>query len=141
MNKVIIIGNLSSDITTRTVPTASGDVNVASFSVAVNEGYGERRKTTFFRVSAWRGLGENCAKYLAKGRKVMVEGPVSMGRIYTTSNGEQACSLEIQATNVEFLSPASGNAEAEPVTGKAPSAPTAQAPAGFAAVESDELPF
>lgn len=138
MNKTIIIGNLSSDVTTRTVSTSNGDVNVASFSVAVNEGYGERRKTTFFRVTAWRGLGDNCAKFLAKGRKVMVEGPVSMGRIYTNSAGEQACSLEIQATNVEFLSPA-GTTEGA-VTGSAPAAPTAQN-AGFEVVESDELPF
>ena len=102
MNKLTIIGNLTKDPELRT--TQDG-VSVCSFTVAVNrrnrrEGQPE---ADYFRVSAWRGLGENCGKYLAKGRKVCVVGPVSV-RTYQASDGTTKASLEVTADDVEFLS-------------------------------------
>ncbi|MCQ2458554.1 MAG: single-stranded DNA-binding protein [Clostridia bacterium] len=135
MNKLTLIGNLTRDPELRT--TSSG-VNVCDFTVAVN-----RRKTAnnqnpeadFFRVSAWRQLGENCAKFLAKGRKVCVIGPVSV-RTYTGSDGTTRASLEVTADDVEFLS-----SRNEDASGDFSPAPAASQPAGFTAVETDELPF
>ena len=103
MNKLTIIGNLTKDPEKRTTSTG---VNVTSFTVAVNrknkqEGQPE---ADFFRVTAWRGLADICAKYLAKGRKVAVIGSVSL-HTYTTSKGEAGASLEVNADDVEFLSP------------------------------------
>ena len=102
MQILTIIGNLTRDPETRT--TTSGST-VCSFTVAVN-----RRKKTegqpeadFFRVSAWNQLGDNCQKYLAKGRKVCVVGTVT-AHAYTTQDGKAAASLEVMANNVEFLS-------------------------------------
>ena len=65
MNKIIIIGNLTGTPELRV--TKSG-VSVCQFTVAVN---GRRKDdgATFFRVTAWRALGETCHKYLDKGRK------------------------------------------------------------------------
>lgn len=106
MNKLTIIGNLTRDPELRT--TAQG-LTVCDFTVAVS-----RRKSDesdFFRVTAWRQLGENAAKYLAKGRKVCVVGPVS-ARVYQTQNGETRVSLEVTAEDVEFLSPKADQQEA-----------------------------
>jgi single-strand DNA-binding protein len=89
----------------------------------------------FFRVSAWRELGENCAKWLIKGKKVCVVGPVSVS-VYTGNDGKSYANLEVQANEVEFLSPA-GQTENTP----APATPPADAQAGFTAVETEELPF
>ena len=144
MNKLTIIGNLTRDPEMRQV----GDTNVCSFTVAVNR---RGRQNTangqpeadFFRVSAWDRTGENCATYLAKGRKVCVMGSVS-ARTYQANDGTTRVSLEVRADEVEFLSsrmddgaPAYNNA--------APSAAVAPAPTaqnnGFTAVETDELPF
>jgi single-strand DNA-binding protein len=105
MNKLTIIGNLTGDPESR---TTSGGVNVTTFTVAVNrrnkkEGQPE---ADFFRVSAWRQLGENCLKFLAKGRKVAVVGPVSV-HTYTGNDGNTRASLEVNADDVEFLSPKS----------------------------------
>ena len=106
MNKVFLIGNLVADPVLRTTP--SGD-SVCSFRIAVNR----RRRSNaeagqpeadFFNISAWRQLGENCAKYLAKGRKVSVVGSVSC-RTYVGSDGQTRASLEVQAEDVEFLTP------------------------------------
>ena len=102
MNKLTIIGNLTGEPEIRTTTTGK---TVCGFTVAVN-----RRKkievqpeADFFRVSAWDALGENCGKYLAKGRKVAVVGAVSV-RTYDTQNGEHRASMEVQAQEVEFLS-------------------------------------
>lgn len=103
MNKLTIIGNLTRDPELRTV--GSG-ISVCDFTVAVNRrrtGEGQQ-EADFFRVTAWRQLGENCAKYLAKGRKVCVVGPVSV-RTYQTQQGETRAQLEVTADDIEFLSP------------------------------------
>ena len=146
MNKLTIIGNLARDPELRTVRDG---ISVCDFTVAVNR-RGSRQNTAngqsdadFFRVTAWRQLGELCAKYLAKGRKVCVVGPVS-ARTYTANDGTTRVSLEVTADEVEFLSsrmddgaPAYNNAA--PSAAAAPP-PTAQNN-GFTAVETDELPF
>ena len=103
MNKLTIIGNLVRDPELR---TTSQGISVCSFTVAVN-----RRNTRegqpdadFFRVTAWRQMGENCGKYLAKGRKVCVVGSVSVST-YTGNDGSTKANLEVTADDVEFLSP------------------------------------
>ncbi|MBO2515719.1 MAG: single-stranded DNA-binding protein [Clostridiales bacterium] len=136
MNKCFFIGNLTRDPELRTIP--SGD-SVCSFTIAVNR---NRRSSAeagqpeadFIRVTAWRQLGENCAKFLAKGRKVCVVGPISV-RTYQANDGTTRASLEVQADNVEFLS-SRNDAEGAP-------APAASVPAGsgYVQVDEEELPF
>ena len=135
MNKLFIVGNLTRDPELRT--TAAGD-SVCSFSVAVNrrgrrDAQGNQPEADFFRVTAWRALGENCAKFLSKGRKVAVTGSVRVST-YQAQDGTTRASLEVQADDVEFLSPRGEGEGAS--AGYAPAAS-----AGFTAVETDELPF
>ena len=143
MNKLTIIGNLTRDPELRT--TQSG-ISVCTFTVAVN-----RRKTQnnqqpeadYFRVSAWRELGENCAKWLIKGRKVAVVGPVSVNA-YTGQDGKNYANLEVLAAEVEFLSPAGERPQEAPQAApQAQQAQQTQMPiaGGFTPVETDELPF
>lgn len=131
MNKLTIIGNLTRAPELRT--TQSG-ISVCSFTVAVN-----RRKTAsnaepgtdYFRVTAWRQLGENCGKYLDKGRKVVVVGPVSVST-YTANDGTARATLEVTADDVEFLTAAS-----EPA--KHTNQPSV--PAGYEEVTDEDLPW
>lgn len=143
MNKLTIIGNLTRDPELRTVRDG---ISVCSFTVAVNRrnrsnSAAGQPDADFFRVTAWRQLGENCAKFLAKGRKVCVIGPVSVST-YQANDGTTRASLEVTADDVEFLS----SRNDDMASGYAP-APVAPAPApmaqnnGFTAVETDELPF
>lgn len=99
MNKLTIIGNLTRDPELRS--TQDG-ISVCSFTVAVNRR--NREDADFFRVSAWRQLGENCNKFLTKGRKVCVVGAVSV-RTYQDSTGTTRAQMEVTAEDVEFLSP------------------------------------
>lgn len=130
MNKLIIIGNLTKDPETRVIQSGK---SVCSFDVAVNDRRGGQDNTTYFRVSAWEKIGESCQRYLSRGKKVMVSGPVS-ARAYAKSDGSVAASLEINAHDIEFLSPA--GQEGQP----APKAPAPHAPA-YTPVETEELPF
>lgn len=103
MNKAIIVGNLTRDPELRA--TGSG-VPVCSFTVAVNRRYKDRDGSTFtdfIPVVAWRQQGENCAKYLAKGSKVAVCGPIQV-RSYEAQDGSKRYAVEIVADEVEFLS-------------------------------------
>ena len=132
MNKLTIIGNLVRDPELRAL---NSGVNVCTFTVAVNR----RRKAEgqpeadFFRVSAWRQLGETCEKYLTKGRKVAVNGSIE-ARAYMGSDGQPKASLELTADDVEFLS--SRNEQSE--TGQ--SEPPTDG-GGFTEVTEEDMPF
>ena len=130
MNQLTIIGNLTRDPESRS--TQSGK-QVCTFSVAVTR-RNDREKSDFFRVNAWGELGNNCAKYLTKGKKVCVIGQVSVST-YTTQNGETRANMDVFAEKVEFLSPA-GNSQQN-----APQAPKTDAQSGFIQVEEETLPF
>lgn len=104
MNKTYIIGNLTHDPELR---STSAGVPVCTMSVAVNRRFAGRdgqKQTDFFRVTAWRGLGENCARYLSKGKKIAAVGEVT-ANAYTGKDGQVHASLELNAEEIEFLSP------------------------------------
>ncbi len=146
MNKIILIGNLTRDPELRTV---AGGVSVCSFTIAVNDRRGRSQQggdqqdsAQFFRITAWRQLGENCAKYLAKGRKVFVSGPLT-ARTYQANDGTTRVSLEVTAEDVEFLS-SRNDGEGAGFAPAAPAAPTSSVTAqndGFTQVVDDDLPF
>lgn len=102
----IIIGNVGRDPELRY--TQSG-IAVANFSVAVSRKWTDkntnepREKTTWFRVSAWRGLAETVNQYVHKGMQIMVTGEVSASAYIGKENGEPKASLELTALDIQFL--------------------------------------
>ena len=124
MQKLTIIGNLVANPELRSTPNG---IPVCTFAIAVN-GRKQDEPATFFRVTAWRQLGENCNRYLTKGKKVFVSGPVSVST-YTAKDGTTRASMEITADEVEFLSPSGTGAENA----------TVEERAGFVKVEDDEI--
>ena len=100
MQKIYIIGNLTTDPEKR---ATNNGTSVTSFTIAVNRR--GKEQTDFFRINTWRGLADTCAKFLAKGRKVAVVGELQ-ARTYEAKDGKTKVSLDVQADEVEFLSPA-----------------------------------
>lgn len=103
MNRVFLIGNLTKD---PEVTTTTNDVVNCKFSVAVTRRYnsaGGGKDTDFFTIVCWRGLAENCGKYLRKGSKVGICGSIQ-NKNYETSDGVKRYSTEIVADEVQFLS-------------------------------------
>ena len=133
MQRIYIIGNLTADPVLRA--TQSG-TSVCSFTLAVNRrfaGPDGQKQTDFFRVMAWRGLADTCAKYLAKGRKAAVIGELQ-ARTYEAKDGTTRLSLDVSADEVEFLSP-----KEEKPTEKRELPPVD--PNTLPDVSSDDLPF
>lgn len=109
MNKCILIGNVVRDPELTT--TGSG-ISVCKFSIAVNRTYknanGEQ-ETDFPNIVTWRGLADNCSRYLKKGSKVAVCGQIQT-RTYE-ADGQKRYATDIVADDVEFLSSAKNYGE------------------------------
>lgn len=109
MVKLEIIGNLTADPVIREIEYTvkeTGEITkakVCSFTVAANEGFGPYKTTTYFKVNAWRSLGEACMKTLKKGRGVFAVGPVTQNN-YIDKNNNMRSGMEIRASEVLFLS-------------------------------------
>ena len=104
MNKIFLIGNLTRD--PELSETNSG-VAVCRFGIAVN-----RRRSSadgepqvdFFNVTAWRGLADNVSRFCKKGNKVAVSGSIQI-RQYEDRDGQKRTSVDVNADEVEFLTP------------------------------------
>ena len=134
MNKLYIIGNVTHTPELKNTPNG---IPVCSFSVAVNR---RDKDALFYRVTAWRGLGETCAKYLQKGKKVAVIGELDL-RTYTGRDGMEKTALEVTASDIEFLSPRSDDQQPQQQD-QQPQQPAPEL-GGFVEVTGDDanLPF
>ncbi len=110
LNKAMIIGRLTRDPESRTTPQGT---NVTSFSIATNfiwsDASGNKQeKVEYHNIVAWRKLGEICAQYLQKGRRVYIEGRIQT-HSYTDKNGVQKTRTEIIADNMIMLESKGGS--------------------------------
>lgn len=97
MNKVILKGRLSKDIDLRTTTTGK---NVATTNIAVNR-HGKDAGADFIPLVVWGDRAETFAKYLSKGREVLVEGKIQI-RSYEGKDGGKRYATEVIVDNFEF---------------------------------------
>ena len=126
MNKTYIIGRVTKDIELRY--GAASQTAVAKFSVAVDDGYGEKKKTNFIPVIAFGKTAEACEKYTGKGLRVLVEGKIDTGSY--EKDGRKIYATDVIAEKIEFIDWKKSN------TGQI----QAEVPDGFAALDC-EVPF
>ena len=114
MNKIFEIGRLTRDPEIRY--TQSGKA-VCTFSIAVDDGYGENKKAYFFPVVVWNKAAEACGNSLHKGSKVAVTGKLT-SRQYDNSEGKKVTVFEIVADafdGVEFLDKKQGGSQSNEI--------------------------
>ncbi len=103
LNRVIIIGRLTSDPTTAKTKT---DSVVCKFSIANSRSYrvdGDKKEQTgFYNCVAWAKLGETINTYCRKGQRVAIEGRLNQNK-WTTDKGETRTSVDIIIDNIQFL--------------------------------------
>ena len=104
-NKIFIIGNLTRD--PESGETQNG-IKYCRFSIAVNRRFGKDGEVDFFNVVAWRGLADNAAKFLSKGKKAAVVGTLNFNKY--TKDGVERQTHDLIADEIEFLSPADNSA-------------------------------
>ena len=105
INRVVLTGNLTRDPELRS--TASGmsvcSLRIASNTRRKNQATGEwEDKPNFFDVTVWGAQGENCARFLSKGRPVALDGRLEW-REWEAQDGNKRQSVEIVADAVQFL--------------------------------------
>ena len=141
MNKAFLIGNLTRDPELRTLPSG---VSVCTFTIAINRKFVNQqgvREADFLNIVAWRQLGETCARYLSKGRKVGVTGSIQT-RSYDAQDGSKRFITEVIADNVEFVGSREDGSRPRTDNPPPPPEPTNANPSGgFTEVDDDELPF
>ena len=95
MNRIIITGNISTDIEFK---TTSGGAPVSKFNQAVKR---MKDGVDFIPIVAWNQVAENVNNYCEKGSKILVE-----GRLQTSSyekDGVKRLSTDVVADKIEFL--------------------------------------
>ena len=99
MNILSAIGSLGKDAEIKY--TANGDA-VASFSFALNSGYGERQITSWLNCNIWGKRAETLAPMILKGTKVGITGELT-NRPYKAKDGTEKYSLEVRINDVTLL--------------------------------------
>lgn len=127
MNVLTATGNLGKDAVTRN----AGGTDVASFSVAMKSGYGDKAQTIWIDCSYWGKAGAAAAQYLTKGKQVSVTG--EMG----TREHEGKTYITMRVDRLTFGQGQSDNAEPRPTQ----QTPTARPPAPPLDSFDDDAPF
>jgi single-strand DNA-binding protein len=105
INRVVLTGNLTTNPELRSLP-GSG-TSVCKLRLACNtrrKGAGGdwEDKPNYFDITVWGAQGENCARYLSKGRPVAIDGRLEW-REWQDGQGNKRQSVEIIADSVQFL--------------------------------------
>ena len=145
INRVVLVGNLTRDPELRHTPSGTA---VCSLRLAVNTrrkdgATGEwTEKPNYFDVTVWGNQGENCAQYLAKGRRVGVQGRLEW-REWEAQDGSKRQAVEVVADAVQFLD---SRGEGDGGSGGGSYLPPAESGSGTAAdfqtsPADDDIPF
>ena len=95
MNKVILIGNIATEIDMKYTPNGNG---VCKFNLAINERNGE---ATFIPIEVWKKQAENVSQYCSKGSKIALEGSIKIDQ--WEKEGQKRSFTKINAFNIQFL--------------------------------------
>ena len=111
MNSVQLVGRLVRDPEVRYTST---QIAVARFSIAIDRPAkeGGEKQTDFPNIVVFGKQAENCERYLAKGRKVAINGRIQTGS-YTDKEGRKVYTTDVVANYVEFLDSAPQQAKPE----------------------------
>ena len=105
INRVIITGNLTRDPELRSLPSGMAvcSLRIASNTRRKDGPSGEWvDKPNYFSITVWGAQGENCARFLSKGRPVAIDGRLEW-REWQGQDGAKRESVEIVADAVQFL--------------------------------------
>lgn len=127
MNKIIVSGSLGRDSELKF--TAAGKA-VLNFSIAVNSGFGESKKTAWWRCALWGARAEKLVDHFKKGTKLLIMGEPDL-REYE-KDGVKKLSAEIFVNDFEFMNGKKEGGESDSFTD-----------AGFTSAvdDADSVPF
>nr|DAL59180.1 MAG TPA_asm: Single strand binding protein [Caudoviricetes sp.] len=140
MNKCIFVGRTTRDVELRYTQSAN-PLAVGRTSIAVESGYGDKKKTSFFNISAFGKTAETMDKFVKKGTKIILECEAVQNE-YTDREGKKQNRVSFIVKSFEFAESKVASSSA----GQTSDAPKSQSNAdGFYpidnTIEDDDLPF
>lgn len=99
MNNWTGIGRLTKDPVVNYI--SESQTAVCRFTVAIDDGWGEKKKTNFIPVTVFGKKAESCERFLTKGKLVGVQGKIQTGSY--DKNGQKVYTTDVIANDVEFL--------------------------------------
>ena len=98
MNKCIFLGRTTKDIELR---YTNENLAIGKFSIAVDTGYGDKKKTNFFNCTVFGKQAETMQKYVTKGNKILLECE-ALQNTYTDKNGNNVNTVDFKVLSFEF---------------------------------------
>lgn len=111
INRVVLVGNLTRDPELRQMPNGN---SVCSLGLAVNDRIKDKSTgewtdyANFFDIDVFGAQGENCSRFLTKGRQVAIEGKLRWRS--WEKDGQKRSKVSVVADNVQFIGPREGGA-------------------------------
>lgn len=148
-NKVILMGNLTRDPELRVTPKGTA---VCQVGIAVNQSYRDkegntREETTFVDVDVFGRQAEVIAKYMSKGRPILVEGRLKLDS-WETKEGDKRNKLKVVLENFQFVGGrgdsdggGSGGGSSFEDSAPPPRSNRGSSPAASGNVDEDDVPF
>ena len=99
MNKFIVTGNLVRDSELRFSPSG---VAVNKFTIANNEGWGDKKTVNYFNCTAFKATAEAIANYTHKGSKVLIEGKIQLGSYEKKDGSGKQYTTDVIVNQIEF---------------------------------------
>lgn len=140
MNKCYFTGRTTKDIELR---YTQDNKAFGKFSLAVESGYGENKKTNFLNMTAFGKTAETLEKYATKGTKLILECQANQNK-YTDKNGNQVTSIDFTVLNFEFAESKQSVETAKPSAYTTPQPTPSNLDFGFMNIPDniqEELPF
>ena len=134
MNKITATGRIAADAEVRFTP--SGDP-VASFRIASDVGFGDKKTTNWFSCQVWGKRGESLAPHLIKGTPVTVFGALTL-REWNDKEGQKRLSPDIRIDEIELQG---GKKDSEPSQPKQEQRNAQGAPKASISDMDDDIPF
>lgn len=99
MNKVQLIGRLTKDPELKYTKT---NIPVARYTLAINDGYGEKQTTEFINITTWGNSAEFVSQYFKKGQAMAIVGRLKNNN-YEDKNGNKRYTTEVVTESIEFV--------------------------------------
>jgi single-strand DNA-binding protein len=138
MNQVNVIGRLGADIELRYTPAGKA---VCEMNLAVDDGWGENKKTVWLGVTVWGATAELAAKALSKGSRVGITGRLSQEEWEDKNTGKKQRKTKVTCQDMHLLEPKRDSQPAPQPTRHEAAKVNAYQPQPVEMPDGDEIPF
>ena len=141
-NRVILAGNLTRDPELRYTPkgTAIARIGMAMNRTWKGETGEQKEEVTFVEVEAWGNQAEVIAKYMKKGRPLLIEGRLRLDQWEDKNTHQKQSKLKVVLESFSFVDSRPADAPQATDAPRPRPAPAPAAPAPAAAAPPDATP-